>query len=295
MVNLSGDDPLESPVRRAGRPTATRSVGCGAGCRPRSASGRPGTGRDRVGLDPVLVPGRRRVSPPRCWGCSTRTRRWPIGCSSRAGRRHPLTVNLLGWPHRGLADAFAELGPGPGRRLHARRLAGHAPGVRCWTTRPAGSGPGCAAGARPCRLGAAGPGDGRARRDRARIRPTGCWATSAAATAPISLDGRVRLSSAHDDRAADPPRPHLGQHRRHPGRPQSRASSWTRPGAEQVAEVGRRIAGVPLRAVVTSPLRRCRQTAQALIAARTDDCPLLVEQGWSSAATASGPASRCAS
>jgi hypothetical protein len=26
----------------------------------------------------------------------------------------PLTVNLLGWPHRGLADAFAQLAPAPG-------------------------------------------------------------------------------------------------------------------------------------------------------------------------------------
>ena len=50
-------------------------------------------------------------------------------------------------------------------------------------------------------------------------------------------------------------------------------------GTEQVAEVGRRLAGAPLKAVVTSPLRRCRQTAQALIAARTDDCPLTVEPG----------------
>ena len=50
-------------------------------------------------------------------------------------------------------------------------------------------------------------------------------------------------------------------------------------GREQVAEVGRRIAGVPLKAVVTSPLRRCRQTAQALLAARSDDCPLCVDAG----------------
>ena len=50
-------------------------------------------------------------------------------------------------------------------------------------------------------------------------------------------------------------------------------------GTEQVAEVGRRLAGAPLKAVVTSPLRRCRQTAQALIAARTDDCPLTVDAG----------------
>jgi 2,3-bisphosphoglycerate-dependent phosphoglycerate mutase len=50
-------------------------------------------------------------------------------------------------------------------------------------------------------------------------------------------------------------------------------------GVKQVAEAGRRIAGVPLRAIVTSPLRRCRQTAQALAAARTEPCPVVIEQG----------------
>ena len=35
---------------------------------------------------------------------------------------------------------------------------------------------------------------------------------------------------------------------------------------------------MPLRAIVTSPLRRCRQTAQACEAARTDGCPVLVDQ-----------------
>jgi len=50
-------------------------------------------------------------------------------------------------------------------------------------------------------------------------------------------------------------------------------------GQEQVAEVGRRLAAVPLRAVVTSPLRRCRQTAQALLAGRTDGVPAVTEAG----------------
>lgn len=50
-------------------------------------------------------------------------------------------------------------------------------------------------------------------------------------------------------------------------------------GHKQVAETAARVAGVPLKAVVTSPLRRCRQTAQALVAARGDGCPLVVEQG----------------
>jgi len=50
-------------------------------------------------------------------------------------------------------------------------------------------------------------------------------------------------------------------------------------GHQQVAEVGTRLAGVPLRAVVTSPLRRCRQTTQAVVGPRTDGCPVVVEQG----------------
>ena len=50
-------------------------------------------------------------------------------------------------------------------------------------------------------------------------------------------------------------------------------------GTDQALQVGQRIAGVPLRAIVTSPLRRCRQTAQALANARPDGCPVLVEQG----------------
>jgi 2,3-bisphosphoglycerate-dependent phosphoglycerate mutase len=50
-------------------------------------------------------------------------------------------------------------------------------------------------------------------------------------------------------------------------------------GHRQVAEAAERIAAVPVKAIVTSPLRRCRQTAQALGAARSDASPILVEQG----------------
>ena len=50
-------------------------------------------------------------------------------------------------------------------------------------------------------------------------------------------------------------------------------------GHQQAAEVAARVAGVPLRTVVTSPLRRCRQTALALVASRAEDCPIQVEQG----------------
>ncbi|HEU5485767.1 MAG TPA: histidine phosphatase family protein [Microlunatus sp.] len=41
-------------------------------------------------------------------------------------------------------------------------------------------------------------------------------------------------------------------------------------GRRQAATLGERLAPVPLAGVVTSPLRRCRQTAQALLGARTD-------------------------
>jgi probable phosphomutase (TIGR03848 family) len=50
-------------------------------------------------------------------------------------------------------------------------------------------------------------------------------------------------------------------------------------GHQQAAELAARIARVPLRTVVTSPLRRCRQTAQALVANRAEACPIQVEQG----------------
>ncbi|MCW2811414.1 MAG: phosphoglycerate mutase family protein, partial [Friedmanniella sp.] len=41
-------------------------------------------------------------------------------------------------------------------------------------------------------------------------------------------------------------------------------------GVKQVAAAGQRVVGVPLRAVVSSPLQRCRQTSQALLAPRAD-------------------------
>jgi probable phosphomutase (TIGR03848 family) len=50
-------------------------------------------------------------------------------------------------------------------------------------------------------------------------------------------------------------------------------------GRQQVQALGERIAGVPLVALVSSPLRRCRQTSQALLGARTDGLDLTVEQG----------------
>lgn len=50
-------------------------------------------------------------------------------------------------------------------------------------------------------------------------------------------------------------------------------------GAQQAADVGARLAGVPLRALLSSPLRRCRQTSQALLAARDDMLALTVEPG----------------
>jgi 2,3-bisphosphoglycerate-dependent phosphoglycerate mutase len=50
-------------------------------------------------------------------------------------------------------------------------------------------------------------------------------------------------------------------------------------GNKQVAELAGRLSGVPLRAVVTSPLRRCRQTAQVVLSAQSDGCVMTVEQG----------------
>ncbi len=49
-------------------------------------------------------------------------------------------------------------------------------------------------------------------------------------------------------------------------------------GHQQVAAVGERLAGVPLAKVITSPLRRCRQTAQAILAVR-DGQQATVENG----------------
>ena len=50
-------------------------------------------------------------------------------------------------------------------------------------------------------------------------------------------------------------------------------------GREQAARAGARLAPVPLAAVVTSPLQRCRQTAQAIVAARRDAPELRSEKG----------------
>lgn len=50
-------------------------------------------------------------------------------------------------------------------------------------------------------------------------------------------------------------------------------------GVTQVAEVARRLAGVPLRAVVTSPLRRCRQTANAVTSGRPDGLTPVTDGG----------------
>jgi 2,3-bisphosphoglycerate-dependent phosphoglycerate mutase len=50
-------------------------------------------------------------------------------------------------------------------------------------------------------------------------------------------------------------------------------------GREQAVAVGQRLAGVPLHTIVTSPLRRCRQTARAIQSANEGDPSVAVEQG----------------
>lgn len=50
-------------------------------------------------------------------------------------------------------------------------------------------------------------------------------------------------------------------------------------GQTQAAEAGRRIAPIPLRAIVSSPMERCRQTAEGLRSARSDDLEVAVEDG----------------
>jgi len=50
-------------------------------------------------------------------------------------------------------------------------------------------------------------------------------------------------------------------------------------GLAQAAEAGQRIAPIPLRAIVSSPLDRCRQTADALRMARGDSLEVTVEDG----------------
>lgn len=50
-------------------------------------------------------------------------------------------------------------------------------------------------------------------------------------------------------------------------------------GRTQAARTGERLAVVPLTAVVTSPLERCRQTARAILGPQTAEPPTLVEKG----------------
>lgn len=50
-------------------------------------------------------------------------------------------------------------------------------------------------------------------------------------------------------------------------------------GRRQATALGQRLAAVPLAALVSSPLRRCRQTAQAVAAARAAPLPLHTDQG----------------
>jgi len=49
-------------------------------------------------------------------------------------------------------------------------------------------------------------------------------------------------------------------------------------GRGQAADLGQRLAAVPLAAIVTSPLERTRETAAALLAARTNETPLHVDE-----------------
>ena len=50
-------------------------------------------------------------------------------------------------------------------------------------------------------------------------------------------------------------------------------------GREQAERAAQRLAGVPLTAVVTSPLERCRQTARILLAAQSGEPATLTEKG----------------
>lgn len=50
-------------------------------------------------------------------------------------------------------------------------------------------------------------------------------------------------------------------------------------GAAQAATLGERLAVVPLRLLVTSPLERCKQTAKAIVTARDDDLRLVMDKG----------------
>ena len=188
----------------------------------------------------------------------------------------PLAVNLLGWPHRGLADAFAQLAPRPAGRSPSASGA-TAPGVRCWTTRRLDRRPGAPspdhagwallvrATVEHVELGPE-PADGMLGHVRGRYRADRPGADRPAYPQPMTTVLLIRHGRTSANTAGILAGRSSGRHARQNG-------------TEQVAEVGRRMAGVPLKAVVTSPLRRCRQTAQALIAARTDDCPLTVDAG----------------
>jgi probable phosphomutase (TIGR03848 family) len=50
-------------------------------------------------------------------------------------------------------------------------------------------------------------------------------------------------------------------------------------GLKQTTELGLRVAPVPLRLIVTSPLRRCRETVQAVQGPRPEPCPVEVDDG----------------
>ena len=75
---------------------------------------------------------------------------------------------------------------------------------------------------------------------------------------------RRRVRSRHGNRDPGPARTHGGERRpaSSPGAP--RASTSTTPARAQAARAADRLAGLPLAAVVTSPLERCRETAKLL-------------------------------
>jgi probable phosphomutase (TIGR03848 family) len=49
-------------------------------------------------------------------------------------------------------------------------------------------------------------------------------------------------------------------------------------GLKQASDVAGRVGSIPVRAIVTSPLRRCRQTAHALQTAIGDSCTIMVDR-----------------
>jgi broad specificity phosphatase PhoE len=50
-------------------------------------------------------------------------------------------------------------------------------------------------------------------------------------------------------------------------------------GRQQAAALGERMTAVPVATLVSSPLRRCRQTMQALVVARADPAPTATDAG----------------